>query len=123
MALIEGIFGEIDSLVEYPTSGFQRDAVFLTSRRRVVAGMEYAVFFLYHIGFLLSHRPPDKVCPPEAVSGKFPHNLHDLFLIDDASIGRGKDFFQLGDFVSDGFGIFHFFQVFGDEVKSMGPGR
>ena len=91
MGLVESILGKIDHIVvdlichslTDPVGNATLDALFLISVNKVLA-------FLFHdLGLFLGHGTAHQIAPTHGIARQITHDLHNLFLIYDAAIGRG----------------------------------
>ncbi len=95
MALIESIFCEIRHFIEYFFRFFRRNTIFHAAGNIFsITINKYLPFLRHHRGFLFAHRAAHRVTPSQAVARQIPHDLHDLFLINDTAVSIFQYRFQ-----------------------------
>ena len=121
VALIERIFCEICHFIEDGFRRFHRDTILHTAGHFIpVAVDEFLSFLCHHVGFFLTHGTADKVASAKAVARQVTHDLHNLLLINDTTVGVIQDRLQFF------MGILHIaagifpFDIFGDKVHRAG---
>ena len=104
MGLVKRVLSKIDHLVIDLVRRFLVNSVLHTSRdiRLFIAVHKDLTLFLHHVSLFLRHSAPQKVAPPQCVSRKITHNLHNLFLIYNTPVSRLKNRFKLRTIVCDG---------------------
>ena len=90
MTLIERIVREIHQLVEEVICDFLADAVVHTAAYALgLVAVDKVFPLLAHHGlFLFAHRAAHQIRAPPGVAREVSHNLHDLLLVDHATVGR-----------------------------------
>ena len=103
MGFIKSIFGEINHLIIDLIGSLFINSIGDAAGNPfgLIAVHETLALLLHDIALFLGHGAPQQVASSQRVSCQIPHNLHDLLLVDDAAIGRGKNRLQLGAVISD----------------------
>ena len=103
MGFIKSIFGEINHLIIDLIGRLFINSIGDAAGNPLglIAVHEALALLLHDIAFFLGHGTPQQVASSQRVSCQIPYNLHDLLLVDDAAIGRGKDRLQLRAVISD----------------------
>ena len=118
MALVEGVLREVRHLVKDVVRDLFRDPVGNASRDALLGVSEDKVgpLLLHDRFFFLRHGAPHQVAPAQGIARQVPDDLHDLLLVDDASVGRLQDRLQLRALVADGIPVVLSLQVPRDKV-------
>ena len=123
MGLIERVLGKIHHRVidmgcdggADPLGDAARNALF------GIAVDKIAPLLLHDFLLLLGHGAPHQIASSERIAAQIPHDLHDLFLIYDAPVGRlenGLEFLRvIGDLVR----VLLAVDILGDEVHGPRP--
>ena len=118
MGFIKGVFGKIHH-------GFINMAGYLCRNSFChtagyvfffIAVHEILTFLLHDILFFLTHGTANQVRTAHSIAAQLLHNLHNLFLIHDTSIGGRQDFLQFRTIVGDGSRIVLSLNIFGNEI-------
>ncbi len=94
MAFIKRVGGKAGHLAENIAGNLLANAVVytapdLTGSVLVIQSIDKILPLLLHdIGLFFTHGAPDQICPPIGKARQFPANLHNLFLINDATVGH-----------------------------------
>ena len=93
MGFVETVLGEFGHLVKDSFGFFGVDA-------QPFGTCQEGVFLAVHLlGIFLPHGTAQQVCLTQGIAGQGTRNLHDLFLVDDNSIGVLQDRFQFRQIV------------------------
>ena len=125
--LVERVLREADHIIEDGLRSRAADTVTDTARDFDLAvfvqlAVDEIFFFLQHDGHLLfRHRAAYQIGAAVAVACEIAHNLHNLLLIDQASVGNVKDRRQLRAGVADMGRILFVVDIFWDRVHRTRP--
>ena len=118
MGLVESIFGKIHHLVINPAGSTLRNPPRNTAGNAFlrIAKDKIRPLLFHNRLFFLAHGPAHQIAPPHGIAAQIPHNLHDLFLIDDTAICGRQYWFQFRTGIGNiPFTVFPF-DIFGDKI-------
>ena len=118
MGLIKGIFGKICHIIKNFICHPFIDSPCNTSRHIQIFVSIDKVFPLlcHHIRFFLGHGTAHQIASSQVITSQLHNNLHDLFLVNNTTIGRRQNFFQLRTIIDDGCLILFSFNIFGNKI-------
>ena len=104
MGFVKGIFCKICHLIENLVGNFLGNTVCHTARHALFFIAVHKILTLsgHDIAFFLGHGTTYQITSSQCITCQIPHNLHDLLLINDTSIRRIQDRFQLRTVIHNG---------------------
>ena len=118
MGFVKRILCKIDHFIIDLVSSFLIDSILNTSRH-ICLGISVnknLTLFLHHVAFFLGHRTTQQITSAQSISRQITHDLHNLFLVDDTSVCRFQNRFQLRTVVCDGRGIILPLDILRDKI-------
>ena len=118
MRLVKCVLCEIDHLIVDFICNLLRNSICHASRNVLfrIAVDKILALSLHHIRFFLTHRTAQKVTSPQRISGQIPHDLHNLFLINDTAVCRFQDRLQLRAVIGGKFRVILSFYILRNEI-------
>ena len=122
MGLVESVGSEIGHFIKDRFRNFRADSLGNTSGHILfrIAVDEVMPFGRHNIRFFLGHGTAHQIGTSHRISGQIPHDLHNLFLIDHASVSRIQNRFQERCLILDMAGILLAFKILRNKIHRAG---